>query len=144
MFRILVVLLMAASLAIGNGQGKGRGKGRHGPQVVHGRSATNVAVQAFVVGDRRIIHDYVAGYPGGLPPGLAKWNGALPPGLEKQLRRNGTLPPGLEKRIVYFPPELERRLSPLEPGFRRGFIGPRAVIINPKTLVILDTFTPIE
>jgi hypothetical protein len=88
-----------------------------------------------------VVHDYMAGYPGGgLPPGLAKRGGDLPPGLAKQLRRNGRLPPGLEKKIVWFPEDLDRRCSPLYPGLRRGFIGGHAVIVNSKTSAILDVF----
>lgn len=143
MFRIFTAaLLIAMPLAAGGQQGKAKGHGRHG---AHGGPPSVAVVHVFVGHDRRAIHDYIAGYPGGgLPPGLAKRGGSLPPGLEKQLRRNGRLPPGLEKRITYFPPELERRLSPLAPGLRRGFIGGRAVVYNPKSSVVLDVFAPLD
>jgi hypothetical protein len=49
----------------------------------------------------------------------------------------------LEKKLYYFPPELEVRLSPLEPGLRRAFIGGHAVILNSKTSVVLDVFIPL-
>jgi hypothetical protein len=77
----------------------------------------------------------------GLPPGLAKRGGDLPPGLAKQLRRNGRLPPGLEKRLVPFPVELERRLPPLPPHYRRCFVGDRAIIYDQRTGIIVDTLT---
>ena len=60
------------------------------------------------------------------------------PGLEKQLERNGTLPPGLQKRLQPCPVELERRLAPLPPDYRRGFIGAHLVIFNKNTNVIVD------
>jgi hypothetical protein len=135
MFRISAALtclaLVTIPLVAANGQGKAKGKGQG--------SRTSIGVDIFIAKDRRILRDYVANYPGGgLPPGLAKRKGALPPGLQKQLRRNGRLPRGLEKKIFHFPAKLERRLSPLVPGLRRGFIGGRAVIYNPKTSVIVD------
>jgi hypothetical protein len=141
MFRISAALaclaLVTIPLVAANGQGKGKGKGQR-------KSRISVGVDIFIAKDRRILRDYVANYPGGgLPLGLAKRKGALPPGLEKQLRRNGRLPRGLEKRIFHFPAKLERRLSPLVPGLRRGFIGGRAVIYNPKTSLIVDVFVPL-
>lgn len=39
-----------------------------------------------------------------------------------------------------FPVDLERRLPPLPPIYRRGFLGDRAVIYDPATNVILDIF----
>jgi hypothetical protein len=104
----------------------------------HGRRAgTVVAVSIFTGPDVEIIRGYWRGDRSGLPPGLAKRN-SLPPGLAKQLYRNGRLPPGLEKRLVYFPAELEVRLAPVRPGLRRCFLDGRALIINPKTRVIVD------
>lgn len=104
----------------------------------HGRGpGTVVAVSIFTGPDVEIIRSYWRGGPSGLPPGLAKRRG-LPPGLAKQLHRNGRLPPGLEKRLVYFPAELEARLTPLEPGLRRCFFEGRALIVNSRTRVIVD------
>ncbi len=104
----------------------------------HRRAAgTVVAVSIFTGPDVEMIRAYWRGGPSGLPPGLAK-RSSLPPGLAKQLRRNGRLPPGLEKRLVYFPPELDVRLAPLDPGLRRCFLDGRALIINPKTRMIVD------
>lgn len=101
------------------------------------RAGTAVAVSIFTGSDVETIRGYWRGGPSGLPPGLAK-RGSLPPGIAKQLYRHGRLPPGLEKRLVYFPPELEVRLAPLYPGLRRCFLEGRALIINPKTHVIVD------
>jgi hypothetical protein len=90
---------------------------------------------------QRIIYDYYRAYPAALPPGLAKRGGDLPPGIAKQLRRKGHLPPGLEKRLVFFPVELERRLPPLPPYYRRCFIGDRAIVYDQRTGGILDSLT---
>ena len=112
-----------------HGKGKGHDKEHEG----------RTTVTVFTVTDRRVIQEYCRG-GSGLPPGLAKRNGDLPPGLEKQLRRNGRLPPGLEKKLVLFPPELERRLPPPPPGYRRGFIGGHAVLVDPGKGFVLDLF----
>ena len=133
---VAALALGTMPLAAGDGNGKGKHNHRSGADV-------KVAVNIFVEDDRRVVHEYISAYPGrGLPPGLAKRH-ALPPGLAKQLRRNGRLPPGLEKKLYGFPPELEQRLCPLEPGLRRGFIEGRAVIYNPRTSLILDVFVPL-
>lgn len=131
-------LLAAISLAGADGQGKGPKEKQK-----HRDSRPRASVSVFLDADRRVIREWVAGYPGGLPPGLAKRGGDLPPGLEKQLRRNGRLPPGLEKKLYLFPPELEARLSPLEPGLRRAFLAGHAVVYDAKTSVILDVFIPL-
>jgi hypothetical protein len=88
-----------------------------------------------------VIQEYYRAYPGGLPPGLAKRGGDLPPGLAKKLRRDGRLPPGLEKRLVPFPVELDRRLPPLPPYYRRCFVGDRAIIYDQRTGGIIDSLT---
>jgi hypothetical protein len=90
----------------------------------------------FGAGDRRLITDYFGRTS--LPPGLAKRGGNLPPGLAKQLRRNGKLPPGLQKRLTAFPDDLDRRLPTLPDIYRRGTIGDRAIIYDPRTTIILD------
>jgi hypothetical protein len=122
---------MAGMVAVAlGGAVQGKDKPRRGP-------GTTVAVSIFTSSDVEMIRGYWRGGPSGLPPGLAK-RGSLPPGIAKQLYRNGRLPPGLEKRLTYFPPELEVRLAPLRPGLRRCFLEGRALIINPKTRVIVD------
>jgi hypothetical protein len=88
--------------------------------------------------DVQEIQGYYHGQASGLPPGLAKRGGDLPPGLEKKLRRNGQLPPGLQKRIEPFPAGLERRLPPLRRGLSRGLVGGRALIYDPRTMIIAD------
>ena len=140
MLRKLILIcgltVLIVPLAAGR-QAKGKGKG-------HQQDNARVAVGVFVNSDRGVLRAYTSESRGSLPPGLARRNGDLPPGLAKQLVRKGHLPPGLEKRIVPFPVELERRLSPLEPGLQRGFIGGRAVIFNRSTRVILDVFIPLD
>ena len=94
---------------------------------------------AFVPHERVAIDGYFQAYPGDLPPGLAK-RGALPPGLQKQLWERGELPPGLEKRIMPFPLSLEQRLGPPPAGLRRGCLGDRAILYDPATSEIVDSF----
>jgi hypothetical protein len=137
------LVLLWAAMATADQKGKGKGHDKHGASGESHDSFTHVAVSIFVGDDREVIREYIEHYPGGgLPPGLAKRGGDLPPGLQRQLRKKGTLPPGLRKKLVAFPPELEERLHPLEPGFRRAFIEGRAVIYNEKTSVVLDVFIP--
>lgn len=62
----------------------------------------------------------------------------LPPGLQKKVARGGQLPPGWQKKFEPFPVELERRLPPLQDGYRRGVIDGHAVIYNSRTNVIID------
>lgn len=107
----------------------------------------NVRVEvAFNDQDRQRIRKYYESrqqgqHPGdrphknGLPPGLAKRE-QLPPGLQKQVEKNGTLPPGLEGRPL--PPELERELSSVPPGYVRVRVGADVVLMDGKTRVIVD------
>jgi hypothetical protein len=97
-----------------------------------------VVKYGFAPRDREIITTYYTQRASGLPPGLAKRQGALPPGLEKQLRRNGTLPPGLQKQIQLFPADLDRQLTPLPAGYRRGIVGTNVVVYRSTTQKIID------
>jgi hypothetical protein len=54
------------------------------------------------------------------------------------LERNGTLPPGLQKRLTPFPADLSGRLPRLPDIYRRGTIGPDAIIIDTRTQRIID------
>jgi hypothetical protein len=62
----------------------------------------------------------------------------LPPGLRKKLYRTGHLPPGWEKRMEPIPVVVERQLTPLPNGYRRGFIDGFAVVYSPNTQVVID------
>ena len=84
---------------------------------------------AFAPHERVAIQGYFQAYPK-----------ALPPGLQKQLWERGELPPGLQKRIMPFPRSLEVRLAPPAPGLRRGCLGDRAILYDPATLLIVDSF----
>lgn len=98
---------------------------------------------AFSYHDRDVIQNYFRRYRSNLPPGLAKRGGNLPPGLMRQLRVRGTLPPGLEKRVRPFPPRLSRELPPLPHGYRRVVLGPRALIISSRNVVIAIMNVPL-
>ncbi len=140
--RVLPPCILALALMPLGAGAQEKGKGKHGrPQA---SSGAVVSVRVFADADRAILREYAKSFRGELPPGLARRGPALPPGLEKQLVRNGHLPPGLEKKVAPFPVELERRLSPLEPGLSRGFIAGHAVIFRPETRLILDVFLPLD
>lgn len=129
---------------------QGRGHENHGPGAEHGDEHGHSHSEhgrdhgrrerelrpAFSYHERDIIKSYFRHHRSELPPGLAKRGGHLPPGLEKQLREGGTLPPGLQKRLRPFPVSLSRELSPLPRGYRRVLLGPRALIINTRNVVI--------
>jgi hypothetical protein len=142
-------LLGHTALAQGNSQGKGKGKNKHQEQVDddrdnsgghdrdYGRGGARISI-VFGSRDRDIIRDYYRDQYSNLPPGLAKRGGNLPPGLQKHLERDGTLPPGLQKRVQPFPVELERRLPPLPPDYRRVTLGVDILIVNRRTQRIMD------
>jgi len=63
---------------------------------------------------------------------------SLPPGLAKKYQRTGHLPPGWEKKMEPLPVVVERRLVPLPPEYRRGFIDGSVVVYSPNTKVMID------
>jgi hypothetical protein len=134
---IILCLLISAPLASPGSKEKEK---HHPPDNAAMKDNHQVAVSIFIGNDRDVIRQHYHGHYANLPPGQAKKHGDLPPGLAKQLQRSGHLPPGLEKKLVPFPVELERRLPPLKPGLKRGFIEGRAVILDSKTSLILDIF----
>ena len=156
---ILSVALLGAVLAtpaVAQAQGRGRGEveaqGRGRGEANQDRSdgkraappaeATTPVRYGFASRDRDVIRRYFT-QTSGLPPGLARREGSLPPGLEKQLERNGTLPPGLEKEIHPFPADLDRQLTSLPAGYRRGIVGPHLVVYESKTQKIIDVIRDI-
>jgi hypothetical protein len=120
----LAVLAATGASAKKPGNGRGNNQGNDNDQ---GYSRSVVAA-GFSSGDIRVIHEYYAGHPPNLPPGL-----------RKKLARGGTLPPGWQKKIAPLPVDVERRLGPLpNPECRRGFIDGHAVIYNPRTSILID------
>lgn len=81
----------------------------------------------FSRGDVRIVREYYAPHYRRLPPGLAK-----------KYARTGHLPPGWQRKIQPLPWAVERRLSVLPDGYRRGYIDDHAVIYAPRTGMIID------
>jgi hypothetical protein len=81
----------------------------------------------FSTGDVRVVREYYA-------PRYRR----LPPGLAKKYARTGQLPPGWQRKIQPMPWAVERRLSVLPRGYRRGVIDDHAVIYAPHTGVIID------
>lgn len=76
-----------------------------------------------------------------LPPGLRKHierTGHLPPGLEKKLVVNQPLPPGYIDYMVPAPPDLVSRLGPLPPDANLYMYNGDAVLLNPKTMAVMD------
>jgi hypothetical protein len=131
-FAAILLGTMAADSALA--QGRGRGRDQSAPP-----ASTTVVVQfGFGTRDREIITTYYTKRTSGLPPGLAKREGGLPPGLEKQLQRNGTLPPGLRKQVQPVPLALERQLSRLPVGYRRGIVDMHIIVYKPESYVIVD------
>lgn len=119
-------------------QGRDEGHaGEHGKEARDHHEARRKEYRpSFSYRERGMIDSYFRRYQSELPPGLAKRGGHLPPGLAKQLREGGTLPPGLQKRLQPFPRRLSRELPPLPSGYRRVLLGPRALIISSRNVVI--------
>jgi hypothetical protein len=140
---LLGVILAGPSLAQGRGQDEATHGRNDAKKAAPPAEATVVVQYGFAPRDREIITTYFTQRASSLPPGLAKREGALPPGLEKQLRRNGTLPPGLEKQIQLFPADLDRQLTPLPAGYRRGIVGEHAVVYRSNTQKIVDVILDI-
>jgi hypothetical protein len=112
-----------------------KGKGAHAAKK---HSSIQPPASVFSPRDRLFIGEYFRDISSRLPPGLRVRDGDLPPGLERQIQRNGKLPNGLEKHIGAFPRELNGRLAPLPRDYTRGLIGGTAVVIDQRTMTILD------
>jgi hypothetical protein len=131
-----LVLVSASNMDGTNGrdsQAKGRGAS---PAMKH--ASLHPITPVFSPRERVVIGGYFRKISSSLPPGLRIRNGDLPPGLERQLERYGRLPNGLEKHIDPFPRELDGQLAPLPLDYTRGLIGGTAVVIDQRTMVILD------
>ena len=126
---VLFALVSAGSFAQGQGHGHGRGKHRGRDDEAEDRYYSDA--------DRTEIRSWYDEHQDDLPPGLAKRD-RLPPGLERQLIVRGTLPPGLRKKIRLCPEDLQRHLPPPPPDCEHVIIGGHVVLMNRKTLVVLD------
>jgi hypothetical protein len=110
------------------GQGKQKKSKRHHSAAYADADRARVDVHvSFSTRDVRLIRAHYA-------PRYRK----LPPGLQKKLARSGSLPPGWEKKMERFPASLERDLSVLPRGYRRGVLDGHAVIYQPNTQIIID------
>lgn len=124
----LAVFLVAGVTSAAESQGKGKKHGKHERASEGQQGETRVAVDVtFGSADARLIRrHYEPRYRN------------LPPGLQKKVARGGELPPGWKKKFEPFPVTLERELSVLPQGYRRGVIDGHAVIYNSRTNVIVD------
>jgi hypothetical protein len=152
----LAILTRPAYAGHGDGQGKKHGHGKHQDgDAYKGKGGKHHNKQ---YGEYYQPYDYsgpyfnsqrltiIRGYytPAeidNLPPGLRKHlerTGHLPPGLEKKLMVNQPLPPEYLNYMVPAPPDLVSRLGPLPPGSNLYFYNGDAVLVNPKTLAVMD------
>jgi hypothetical protein len=122
-----VTILMFALTLLASPSTEGAQKYRERERDWQRRDANVAAHVRFLPRDVRVIRDY-----------YAPRHRALPPGLRKKLHRTGQLPPGWQKRFQPFPVVLERQLVVLPRGYRRGVIDGHAVVIDPRTRVIVD------
>lgn len=133
-----VALMLACALGTDGSTARDpQAKGK-GASSTKKHSSIHPPASVFSPGDRLVIGGYFREISSRLPPGLRLRNGDLPPGLERQLRKNGRLPKGLEKHIDPFPRELIGRLAPLPRDYTRGLIGGTAVVIDQRTMAIVD------
>jgi hypothetical protein len=89
----------------------------------------------FSARDRDAIRIYYRGATSNLIVGQRKGNGHR---LRNRLQRNGFLLPGLQNQLESLSNDLERRLQPLYSGYVRGMIGNDVVIVESRTLRIMD------
>lgn len=123
------LLAGAAAVASTGPQGGGR-KSKPAPAAARGGDGVKADAGIHVVfgsGDVKLLRTHYA-------PRYRN----LPPGLQKKVARGGALPPGWQKKFEPFPADVERRLSPLPEGHRRGVIDGHAVIYNERTQVVID------
>ncbi len=62
----------------------------------------------------------------------------LPPGLRKKYYRTGSLPPGWQKRFQPMPAAALQQLPPIPSNYQRGYLDGYAVVVNPRTRIIVD------
>ncbi len=62
----------------------------------------------------------------------------LPPGLRHHYYRTGQLPPGWQRKFRPLPAVVVAQLPPVPVGYQRGYMDGYAVVIDPRTRVILD------
>ena len=133
-----VALMLAGALGTDGSTARDpQAKGK-GASSTKKHSSIHPPASAFSPKARLVIGEYFREISSRLPPGLRLRNGDLPPGLERQLQRSGRLPNGLEKQIDSFPRELNGRLAPLPRDYTRGLIGGTAVVIDQRTMAIVD------
>ncbi|GAC1361528.1 MAG: hypothetical protein NVSMB3_09790 [Acidobacteriaceae bacterium] len=101
----------------GNGRGHGNGHGKHGdgPDAPYFREQDYGSLSRYYNGPRD-----------------------LPPGLRKKYYRTGSLPPGWEKRFQPMPPIVLQQLPPLPSNYQRGYLDGYAVVVDPRTRVVVD------
>jgi hypothetical protein len=89
----------------------------------------------FSARDRNAIRIYYRGATSNVTVGQRKGNGHH---LQNHLHRNGLLSPGLQNQLQSLSNDLERRLQPLYSGYARGMVGNDVVIVESRTLRIMD------
>jgi len=62
----------------------------------------------------------------------------LPPGLRKKYVRTGALPPGWQSRFQPMPAIVIQQLPPIPPLYQRGYLDGYAVVVDPRTRIIVD------
>jgi Ni/Co efflux regulator RcnB len=128
----------------GHGHGYGHDKDRDGQDGDRGRGHEKEkhgekAERHYYREHDRELHEWYRAHYNRLPPGLAQRD-RLPPGLERQLVVRGTLPPGLQKKMRPCPDELEQFLPPPPVGYVHTVIGGNIVLVNRRTLFVIDVF----
>lgn len=120
---LVLVLVLGYPLVNAQGRGHGRPPGNH-------EGSDRISGAVHITFGRQDVEILRAHY--------APQYRSLPPGLRKKLARTGTLPPGWQKKLQPFPVSLDRRLGPLPDGYVRGVFDGHAVIVNPRSGVLID------
>ena len=115
-----------AATAEAGPQGHGKKVGKHQePRVIVESPQPREVVNYFAPRDVTVIREY-----------YRPFYQPLPPGLEKKYYRTGTLPPGWQKKIHPLPAYIERDLYVLPAGYHRGIIDGRAVVYDPRGVIV--------
>ena len=113
----------------GHGNGKGRGKGHDRDDNGHGNGNGNGKHY-----DKRYFRDQDNAYL------VRYYDGPrdLPPGLRKKYYRNQVLPPSWQQRFRPMPQQVIVTLPPVPYGYQRGYYDGYAVVVDPRTRIIVD------
>jgi hypothetical protein len=140
-FSAVVIFGVAANVTYAQGNSHGHGKGHDKDKHSYGGYDRDNRAYSYSYSkhDRDELRKWYARHQGNLPPGLAKKD-RLPPGLEKKLVVHQVMPVEYREYVRPAPVEIVRVLPPPPPDCEHVVVGGHIVLMNRRTLVVLDIF----